>query len=122
MEYDSILSFSFLGVALEAPQLSYTTMRFLQFATAFAAVASAAAIPAKQRRSTEASTKLEFFGINESGAEFGTAIPGTYNKVTLLLRRSKASRLTIERITHGTLSPPMTPGLARVQTCSESIS
>ncbi|KAI9658420.1 MAG: hypothetical protein M1821_002553 [Bathelium mastoideum] len=53
-------------------------MHFLQFATACAAVASAATIPAK-KRNADASNKLEFFGVNESGAEFGTAIPGVYN-------------------------------------------
>ena len=67
------------------PQLSeslYINMHFLQIATALAAVASAATIPTK-KRAADASGKLEFFGVNESGAEFGTAIPGVYGTVSV---------------------------------------
>ena len=76
---------NFSSVALLKPSFLYISMRVLELTAAFAAIASATAIPTKHKRAADAS-KLEFFGVNESGAEFGTAIPGVYGTVCLLLR------------------------------------
>lgn len=54
-------------------------MRFSQYLLAAAGVVGlVAAAPAE--KINKRVSKLKFFGINESGPEFGTAIPGTLNK------------------------------------------
>lgn len=50
-------------------------MHFSNLCLAAGLAALSMAAPAKEKRGS----KLEFFGVNESGAEFGTAIPGVYN-------------------------------------------
>lgn len=50
----------------------------MRFATLFVSAAitvGALAAPVQEKKRSD---KLQYFGINESGAEFGTALPGTY--------------------------------------------
>lgn len=59
------------------PDKQNITMLLKNVFTAAALASTAFAAPAEQKRQS----KLKWFGINESGAEFGeTKIPGLYNK------------------------------------------
>ncbi|PSK34883.1 hypothetical protein B9Z65_1466 [Elsinoe australis] len=92
-------------------------MKFISIIVAAGTAALAVAAPSKRQAK---SSKLQFWGVNESGAEFGqTNLPGVYNKDytwydlnsidTLIARGMNTFRLNLqlERMAQGKLDAPL---------------